>query len=352
MNKPKFVNKKWLVIAVILLILVTFSFLEEQKSVSARSIVLAISLDLQDDEYEMGIQLLKADQSQQKEFLTYSSKGKTITEILERLSHETGGAVSLCHTLVLVLGNDLLTKDNDKAMRFFVENEELCNNTMVVASKDSPLEILNAKLSNGQGGGYYLGHFLRDIGKDLGVIPMTIKDYIMNRFRIGGCVYLPYVSVEKTGEVTYISVTESFVTDGYNSAYLNEDATKGLSFALNKLKGGELSYEYEDKFGEVDIVNAKSDIKVSKDGKAKIKVKTTLNDKAYVPENIDEEKSVELIKQLISNYVTQCFETCKEQGLDIFYLGQTAYASNIELYKKEGYLQDITLDVSVNVSMK
>ena len=103
MNKPKFVNKKWLVIAVILLILVTFSFLEEQKSVSARSIVLAISLDLQDDEYEMGIQLLKADQSQQKEFLTYSSKGKTITEILERLSHETGGAVSLCHTLVLVL---------------------------------------------------------------------------------------------------------------------------------------------------------------------------------------------------------------------------------------------------------
>ena len=352
MNKPKFVNKKWLVIAVILLILVTFSFLEEQKSVSARSIVLAISLDLQDDEYEMGIQLLKADQSQQKEFLTYSSKGKTITEILERLSHETGGTVSLCHTLVLVLGNDLLTKDNDKAMRFFVENEELCNNTMVVASKDSPLEILNAKLSNGQGGGYYLGHFLRDIGKDLGVIPMTIKDYIMNRFRIGGCVYLPYVSVEKTGEVTYISVTESFVTDGYNSAYLNEDATKGLSFALNKLKGGELSYEYEDKFGEVDIVNAKSDIKVSKDGKAKIKIKTTFNDKAYVPENIDEEKSVELIKQLISNYVTQCFETCKEQGLDIFYLGQTAYASNIELYKKEGYLQDITLDVSVNVSMK
>lgn len=68
MNKPKFVNKKWLVIAVILLILVTFSFLEEQKSVSARSIVLAISLDLQDDEYEMGIQLLKADQSQQKNF--------------------------------------------------------------------------------------------------------------------------------------------------------------------------------------------------------------------------------------------------------------------------------------------
>lgn len=352
MKKPKFVNKKWLVITVIVLVLVTFSFLEEQKSVSARSIVLAISLDLKDDEYEMGIQLLKTDQSTQKEFITYSTRGKTITQMLERLSHDAGGAVSLCHTLVLVLGNDLLTKDNDKAMTFFVENEELCNNTMVVASKNSPLEILSAKLANGQGGGYYLGHYLRDIGSDLGVIPVTIKDYVMNRYRIGGCVYLPYVNVEKSGETTYLAVTESFVTDGNKSAFLNEDATKGLSIVLNKLKSGEISYEHEDKYGEVDIVNAKSDVKLTKDNKAKIAVKTTLNDKSGVPQNIDEKQSVELIKGVIENYVKSCFETCKEQGLDIFYLGQTAYASNLPLYEKEGYLEDVTLDISVKISMK
>ena len=352
MKQPRFVNKKWLVIAVIVLVLVTFSFLEEQKSVSARSIVLAIALDLKDDGYEMGIQLLKNDQSTQKEFLTYSATGKTITEMLEKLSHDSGGAVSLCHTLVLVLGKDLLTQDSDKAMRFFIENEELCNNTMVVASKDSPLEIISSKLSNGQGGGYYLGHYLRDIGSDLGVIPVTIKDYIMNRYRIGGCVYLPYVSVEKTGETMFMSVTESFVTDGYKSTPLDENATKGLSIVLNKLKSGELSYIHEYKFGEVDIVKSKSDVKLNKDNKAKIKVKTTLNDKAYVPQNIDEKQSVELLKQVIASYVTQCFETCKEQGLDIFYLGQTAYANKLPIYQKEGYLEDITLDISVDISMK
>ena len=41
MKKPKIINKKWLVIVIIIVFLVVFSLLEEQKSVSARSIVLA-----------------------------------------------------------------------------------------------------------------------------------------------------------------------------------------------------------------------------------------------------------------------------------------------------------------------
>lgn len=352
MKKPKIVNKKWLVIAVIVLILVTFSFLEEQKNVTARSIVLAMSLDLDGEEYEMGIQLLKTDVSDKKEFLTYSAKGKTITEILEKLSHNTGGAVSLCHTLVLALGSNALTQDNDRAMRYFIENEELCNNTMLIAAKDSPLELLSAKLSNGQGSGYYLGQYLRNIGKDLGVIPMTIKDYIMRRYRIGGCVYLPYVGVEKTGETTYLSVKESFVSDGNNYAHLSENATKGLSLALNKLKSGELPYIIGDKLGEVDIVNTKADMKVSKDGVAELKIKAKLNDKAEVPINIDEKNSVEVLKKNITQYVTECFETCKAQNLDVFFIGQYAYASNNKLYEQENYLQNVSLDVKINITMK
>ena len=62
------------------------------------------------------------------------------------------------------------------AIRFFVEHEELCNNTMIVASKGSPLEVLSAKLSNGQGGGYYIGGMLRNIVTDLGVVPIILKD--------------------------------------------------------------------------------------------------------------------------------------------------------------------------------
>ena len=45
MKKPKIINKKWLVIFIISLILITFSFLDEQKSIAARTIVLALSLD-------------------------------------------------------------------------------------------------------------------------------------------------------------------------------------------------------------------------------------------------------------------------------------------------------------------
>ncbi len=70
MKKPKIVNKKWLVIVIIIVFLVVFSLLEEQKSISARSIVLAMSIDLIDDEYEVGIQLLRTDLKDKQEFLT------------------------------------------------------------------------------------------------------------------------------------------------------------------------------------------------------------------------------------------------------------------------------------------
>ncbi|MDE5654103.1 MAG: hypothetical protein K2I46_00665 [Clostridia bacterium] len=352
MKKPRIVDKKWLVIAIIIVSLVVFSVLEEQKTVSTRAIVLAISLDWKDNEYEMGIQVLKTDGQQDKqEFITYSTTGTQMTEIISKLSQDTGGTVSLCHTMALILGQNLLTKDNDKAIRFFVENEELCNNTMIVASKGSPLEVLSAKLSNGQGGGYYIGGMLRNIVTDLGVIPIIVKDYIKNRYRIGGCVYMPCVSVEKTGDTTFISVKESFVTDGHNYAILSENATKGLSLTLNKLKGGELSYSFDNKMGQVEIVKTSADIKAQKDT-ATVKIKAKLNDRAYVPENIDEKRSVEALQKNVKSYVEECFKTCQEQGLDIFFLGQRVYAQGKDFYMQSDFLENMQLKVEVDITMK
>ena len=352
MKKFKLVDKKWLVIALIIVVLVVFSVLEEQKSVSTRAIVLAISLDLKDDEYEMGIQLLKTDGQQGKqEFITYSTTGTQMTEVIAKLSQDTGQTVSLCHTMALILGQDLLTKDKDKAIRFFVENEELCNNTMIVASKGSPLEVLSAKLSNGQGGGYYIGGMLRNIVTDLGVVPIIVKDYIKNRYRIGGCVYMPCVSIEKSGETTYISAKESFVTDGHNYVILSETATKGLSLTLNKLKSGQLAYSFDDKMGQVDIVKSSSDIKAQKDT-ATVKIKAQLNDRAYVPENIDEKRSVEVLQKNITSYVEECFATCQEQGIDVFFLGQRVYAQGKDFYIQSDFLENMQLKVEVDITMK
>ncbi len=352
MKKFKLVDKKWLVIALIIVVLVVFSVLEEQKSVSTRAIVLAISLDLKDNEYEMGIQVLKTDGQQDKqEFITYSTTGEQLTEVISKLSQDTGQTVSLCHTMVLILGQDLLTKDKDKAMRFFVEHEELCNNTMIVASKGSPLEVLSAKLSNGQGGGYYIGGMLRNIVTDLGVVPIIVKDYIKNRYRIGGSVYMPCVSIEKSGETTYISAKESFVTDGHNYVILSETATKGLSLTLNKLKSGQLAYSYDSKMGQVDIVKSSSDIKAQKDT-ATVKIKAQLNDRAYVPENIDEKRSVEILQKNITSYVEECFATCQEQGIDVFFLGQRVYAQGKDFYIQSDFLENMQLKVEVDITMK
>ncbi|MDE7337191.1 MAG: hypothetical protein K2N32_03665, partial [Clostridia bacterium] len=296
MKKPKFINKKWLVILVISLILITFSFLDEQKSIAARTIVLALSLDKTGEEYEVGIQVLKTDKEQKQEFLSYFATGDNISDIFEHLSYDTGSTIALCHATALIVSQEVLNNDDNKAMNFFFEGEVLCNNTMVVTSKQSPREVLSPTLSNGVGSGYFLGQVLHNMTGDFGIIPMTIKDFFKNKYHIGSCVYLPCVSLEKDGETTYLDITESYVSDGTKGVILSEDATKGLSLVLNKISNGTIPYQYESSVGEVDIVKSKGDIKIEKtDNVAKLQIKATLKDNTYVPDKINEDLCKEYV---------------------------------------------------------
>ena len=353
MKKPKFINKKWLVILVIALVLITFSFLDEQKSIAARTIVLALSLDIVDGEYEVGVQTLKLDKSEKQEFITYFAKGDKLSDIIEHLSYDTGSTIALCHATVLIIGQDVLDKDDNKAMSYFFEGEVLCNNTMVVTSAQSPREVLAPTLSNGVGSGYYLGQVLHNMVGDFGIIPITVKDYFKNKYHIGSCVYLPCVSLEKEGETIFLDITKSYVSDGEKGVMLSENATKGLSLVLNKISNGTLPYHYENSVGELDIVKSKGDIKIEKESNiAKLQIKATLKDNTYVPDKINEELCLEQVSKEITSYIEECFYQCKDAGLDVFYLGQRCQAYGNEIYKDLSYLDQIQLEIEVKAKMK
>ncbi|MDE6188855.1 MAG: hypothetical protein K2G37_01035 [Clostridia bacterium] len=354
MKKPKFINKKWLVITVIALVLVVFSFLNEQKSINAQTIVLALSLDKNGDEYEMGVQALKTTETEKQEFISYFAKGDNLSDIIEKLNYDTGNTLTLCHAMVLILGQNVLNQDDDKAMRFFFEGQILCNNTMVVAAKDNPKDVLSPTLTNGIGAGYYLGTMLRNVGGDLGVIPMTIKDYFKNKFRIGSCIYLPCVAYKEEGDSKYLDVTESYISDGKTGVILSETATRGLSLVLNNGVGhGSIPFDTETSMGEVNLVKSSADIKIEKTADtAKLQIKTTVKNKTYVAGKINDEECKKYVGNKITEYVNECYEQCKSAGLDVFYLGQRCYAYENELYKDPDYIDKIKLEVEVKISLK
>ncbi len=352
MKKFKIINNKWLVIVLIAAGLLVFSFLDEQRSIAGRSIVLAVTLDKMGSEYEMGIQVLKTDKSEKQEYINYFDKGESLSDVIDKLSTDTGGTVSLCHSLVIILSQNVLDKDNDVAMKYFFENEILCNNTMVVTAKESPKELLTTKLSNGIGSGYYLGQTLRKMGKDFGIIPMTIKDYFMNRFRIGSCVYLPCVGVEQQGETSYLNISESYVGNNEKSVILSEEATKGLSIVLNSIDNGTIPYVDGEIMGEMDIVKCSSKLKIEGDDKALIQVTATLKNSSVVPNKIDEQRCKEFAEKKIKEYVEACYEQCKEQGLDVFYVGQHCYAYKKPICEDSEYLDKVGLDIKSKISLK
>lgn len=352
MKKKSFVNKKWIVILVIIALLVTFDLLDDQKSISTRAIVLAMSLDEgEEQKYKLGIQLLKTDKNNNQEYLNFFEEGDSVSDILETMNYNVGATVSLAHTMVIAVSENLLINDDDETLRYLLENQIVTYNTMLVTSREKPEELLSAKLSNGIGSGYYLGQVLRTVAADFGVVPVSIKDYFMLRYRIGGCVYLPYVTVEKEGETQYLGITKMYATDGQTGIVLDEDSTKGLSLVAAALTNGSLTYRYADVTGEVDIVQSYSTVKIN-DDTAQITVNVSLRDTSNVPDSINEKKCLEDIDATLKSYVEKCYETCKERGLDIFYLGQYCYAFKNPLADDTDYLDKINLDIVIDGNLK
>lgn len=352
MKKKPFVNKKWIVILVIIALLVTFDLLDDQKSISTRAIVLAMSLDKgQNERYNLGIQLLKTDKNNNQEYLNFYQEGDSVSDILETMNYNVGATVSLAHTMVIVISQDILLEDKDEALRYLLENQVVTYNTMLVTSGDKPDELMSAKLSNGIGSGYYLGQVLRTVAADFGVVPVSIKDYFMLRYRIGGCIYMPYVTLEKQGENSYLDLTKMYATDGQKGLILDEDATKGLSLVATSLSNGSLTYRYADITGEADIVQSFSNISVKNDS-AKITVYVSLRDTSNVPDSIDETKCLEDIDATLKGYINKCYEDCKAQNLDIFYLGQYCYAFKNPLANEAEYLDKLTVDIVIDGNLK
>lgn len=346
------INKKWLVILTIIALLITFDVLDEQKSISTRAIVLAISLDRGEEKsYKLGVQLLKSDKNNNQEYINFFQEGDSVSEIIETMNYDVGATVSLAHAMVIAVSREILTSDDDAALRYLMENQTVTYNTMLVASREKPEELLSAKLTNGIGSGYYLGQVLRTVKSDFGTMPVTIKDYFMLRYRIGACVHLPYVSVEKKDDNVYLGLTKTYVTDGIKETVLDEDATKGLSLVTGFLTNGSLTYRYEEITGEADIVQSTSDIKIDNDT-ANIILNLTMRDTSAVPSSIDENQCLGDISRTVENYILKCFEDCKAQGLDVFSLGQYCYAYGNSLVDEDDYLQKLNVKVTVKGDLK
>lgn len=352
MKKHKLVNKKWIVIIIIAVLLITFDLLDDQKSISTRAIVLAMSIDITDEgEYELGVQLLKADKNNKQEYLNYFQTGESFSDILELMNYNVGATISLAHTMVIIVSEDFLIKDNDKMLKYLLENQVVAYNTMLVASKQTPKELISTQLSNGIGTGYYMGQILRTVANDCGVTPLSIKDYFMLRYRIGGCVYLPYVSAEKDGETQYIQMTQTFVTDGTNKVILSETATKGLSLVVGNLTNGSLSYTNGEITGGVDIVQSQTKITIE-DKTATIALHATLRDTSNVPQSINQNESLMEINKTLIEYIEECYESAKQENLDIFNLGQHCFAENNKLYEQSNYLNMLDINYQMNTKLK
>ena len=373
-----FASRKWILILLLIVVLVGFDMLTNNKSLINRGLVVGLSIDTSGDRIELNAQTVLprsgGSATGNNNFMIFTATGETMQDAVEKLSSSMGVKASFAHCTIVVFGENMLkTAVYDDVIKFLVRSDEFADNTLLVAAATGK-EVLAAKVPINEVAAYHLQRMMQGVQKEAGVNPCTLKDYFANYYRIGGASYMPLAVVEdcdytpegsqiQAQEAQLISLERSLITTREGYAFtLDVNASEGLSFVKNRLNGGSILYIGDcSRQSDVILRESKSKIKVDSPQHATVKISMNIRRNEMQSTNNGmivnalSNNELERIRESVKGKVMSCFEKCKDGKVDVFHLGEQVYRkygcdwlSSID----EHYLDEIKLDVDVKLTVK
>ncbi|RKL66236.1 spore gernimation protein GerC [Salipaludibacillus neizhouensis] len=118
----------------------------DTKDLNHRSLPIAMGVALEDDNYEIHLQIPDTNQ-ESVEIKIVSEKGQSISKAIDKLSANMESQIDLLHTKVIVIDKDLATKGFKDLISGFMRDREVSPKALVVVS-DEKIETLFSKLKN------------------------------------------------------------------------------------------------------------------------------------------------------------------------------------------------------------
>ena len=128
-----------LLILIILLITLTGCF--NYKEINDYAIVSGISIDINNNSYEIGLQIMNAKKEKENNnslITIYKGSGKTVYQALEKIMLDSPKELYLGHNEVIVISDELLKKkDPLEYLDFFLRESQIEKDSLIINAKDN-----------------------------------------------------------------------------------------------------------------------------------------------------------------------------------------------------------------------
>ena len=287
-------------------------------------IVYGLGVDKKDGEYEVTVQALNAQNtedsnsnSSKKNVTTVSATGETLLDAVKQIENQSGKKILYSHAMVLILSEDLAKSGIGETLRFFSTNHKLRPTVEVLISGAPAKEILSRE--NNFNAEDILATTRVGKEKDDGINSQL--RYILGDLN----------SPSKSAKAWYLDYKNEEIScqkmvafkDDKLKIVLDEEATKGALLLFGKAKNISDSVEIDGQKVFFEINKVKSHIKIeNQEDELVFRVNLSVGLNLYNAEELsDNEKVKNAVKERLVELANKTVKIClKENNCDVFKL--------------------------------
>lgn len=186
---------------IIVLLLFTFFFSNDFGliDVEKTSIVTAIAVDYENDEYLVTTQAAvpeATDTNTENQKAQLSGKGKTVGEALKDLADLSGWFPKLAFCNLIILGNNLANDNVLNVLDYFAKTLRIQDSALVVLAQKQAKDLLSLSTPLDNISSFAMQKIIyKTSGFDRDVCPTNIKTFCANHYSFASSAYMPLVKV-------------------------------------------------------------------------------------------------------------------------------------------------------------
>ena len=190
---------KFLLLSVFILLSFFLSNDLELINVEKTSIITAIAMDKEKDDYLITAQIAvpeATDTNTENQKAQLSGKGKTVGEAIKDLGNTSGWFPKLAFCNLIILGNELASENVVKVLDYFAKTLRVQDSALVVLAEKSGKEILSLSTPLDNISSFAVQKILlKTIGFDADVAHNDIKTFCTGYYSLNSSSFLPIIKV-------------------------------------------------------------------------------------------------------------------------------------------------------------
>ena len=395
MKLRKFIKTIPLKLYFLLTIVILYAFFSNDfglVDIQKTAIILAAAIDKAESGFSLTTQIAVPKGSDRTTGGTSSveidAEGETVSDCLSLIYAKTGWVPKLVFCDLILIGEEAAKEDVMHSLNFFLRNEYMPDSCLMAVCEGKAGDMLSSQSAIDDASSLAINKLFSDAAVKSGkVMPNTLREFAISYFGVSESGYLPFVrassqesnqSAQQTagsgsGGAKSGSQEEEKIYSAEETAIFRGGKMVGLlpreqTFAFSLLKGNVFAGTFNVKEGDeaVTLTVLKNDGGVSLECKPVPKAKFSLDllvrlccrgsSGAIDGVTVDTvpEESLQSAQTIVTGYVNDLWNTCREKGCDLFQLKRSLYRSSLKKYAewKDNFLSSTQVQIKAVVKTK